>query len=259
MLYRTNITDLSWQFIAPFFETCNYREQGRKHSLRTIVDACFYLVDNGIKWRNLPNDLPPWKTVYHYFREWSLSGLWTQINGAVVEAARFAEGRHESPSLASIDSQSQTAEPGIKGRGLDGNKKINGRKRHIAVDCLGLLLYCVCTPANVADCVGGQEIIEFLNDKNEMPRMKKALGDNAYRNVGSELPIPISVEASERAPGTKGFVPEAFRWAVERSFAWLNRQRRIVRNYEKKHYHQESMNYIGNIRICLKRLNNWLS
>jgi putative transposase len=222
------------------------------------VNAVFYVVKNGVTWRDLPKDFPPWKTVYHYFNKWSHSGLWCDINGALVEAARFAAGREESPSLVSIDSQSQSAEPGVEERGLDGNKKVNGRKRHIAVDVQGLLLLCYCTAANVSDVVGGELLIEDLNDTNFFPRLKKVLGDNAYRSVGKNARVPVSIESAERAHGQKGFVPEAFRWAVERTFAWLNRQRRLNRNYEKKVLHQESMNYVGNIRLCLNKLMKWL-
>jgi putative transposase len=210
-------------------------------------------------WRDLPKDFPPWKTVYHYFRIWSLSGFWKALNLAVVEAERFAVGRDESPSLASIDSQSQTAEPGVEQRGLDGGKKVNGRKRHIAVDLQGLLLACYCTAANVSDVVGGKLLVSDLNDNATFPRLAKILGDNAYATVGADCRISVTVENSERQPGQKGFVPEAFRWAVERTFAWLNRQRRLCRNYEKKTCHQESMNYIGNIRLCLSRIAAWMN
>jgi putative transposase len=255
MLYATSLSELSWSLIAKFFPS----KRKLKHQPRLVVDACFYVVDNGTKWRNLPNDFPPWKTVYHYFRKWSKNKLWDKINLILVGATRFSEGRDPAPSLASIDSQSQTAEPGIEGRGLDGNKKVNGRKRHIAVDCLGLLLSCVCTSANTADPRAGEFLALRLNNIDEFPRLKKILADNAYQGVGLGLVTPVSIEAKERLPGQKGFVPEAFRWAVERTFAWLNRQRRLVRNYEKKPGHQESMNYIANIRICLKRLTKWFS
>lgn len=255
MLYATSLSDVSWSFLSPFFIVVKQR----KHSLRLIIDACFYVVDNGTKWRNLPNDFPPWKTVYHYFRKWSETGIWEEINLVLVEAVRWSQGREESPSLASIDSQSQTAEPGIKDRGLDGGKKVNGRKRHIAVDCLGLLLLCICTSANTADAKAGRILVQQLNDPKDFPRIKKILGDAAYQGVGNELAVPVSIESKERLPGTKGFVPEAFRWTVERTFSWLNRQRRLVRNYEKKAHHQEAMNYIGNTRICLKRLTAWIS
>jgi putative transposase len=257
MLYATNVSDAAWNFICPILVEAGHRLQNRKHSLRQIIDACFYVVDNGTKWRNLPNDFPLWRTVYHYFRVWSLSGIWQSINNAVVEAVRMSTGREPSPSLVSLDSQSQTAEPGVKERGLDGNKRVNGRKKHIAVDCLGLLLLCYVTAANTHDSVPGAWIVEDLNDLSNFPRLGKILGDNAYKNVGSTQRVAVTVESQERAPGAKGFVPEAFRWAVERTLAWLNRQRRLVRNYEKKSVHQESMNYIGNTKICLRRLDKW--
>jgi putative transposase len=207
----------------------------------------------------LPNDFPPWKTVYHYFRIWSISGTWKLLSNALVSIARFCAGREESPSLVSVDAQSQSAEPGVEERGLDGGKKVNGRKRHIAADTLGLMLICICTAANTADSVAGQKLAELLNNSNYYPRIKKILGDNAYRGVGTDLNIGVTVEAAERKEGHKGFVPEAFRWAVERTFAWLNRQRRLVRNYEKHVIHQESMNYIGNARLCIKRYEKWLN
>jgi len=230
----------------------------REYPFRDIVNGVMYVVKNGVTWRDLPKDFPPWKTVYHYFRKWSVSGLWEDINHTVVEATRFAAGRNESPSLVSIDSQSQTAEPGVEERGLDGGKKVNGRKRHIAVDVMGLLLACYCTAANVSDVVGGEKLVTELNNREDFPEVAKILGDSAYRSVGKDKHVPVTVEASERSPGQKGFVPEAFRWAVERTFAWLNRQRRLCRNYEKKVCHQESMNYIGNIRLCLSKLLKWM-
>lgn len=256
--YDSCVSDKGWALIEPLFDMWGYTDKGRIHSRREIVSAIFYIVDNGTKWRSLPNDFPPWKTVYHHFTLWSRDGLWQKINSILVESVRYSQGRDEEPSLVSLDSQSQCGEPGIQGRGLDANKKRNGRKRHIAVDCLGLLLICICTPANEPDCRAGQEIVEELNDQDNFPRLQKILADNAYKGVGHGLRVPASIEASVRNDGQRGFVPEAFRWAVERTFAWLNRQRRLVRNYEKITLHQEAMNYIGNIRICLKKLVKWL-
>lgn len=120
------------------------------------------------------------------------------------------------------------------------------------------MLVCVCTAANTADSVGGEELVSKLNDERLFPNLFKILGDNAYSGVGFEQVVRVTIEAHERKPGQKGFVPEAFRWTVERTFAWLNRQRRLARNYEKKTNHQASMNYIGNIRICLARLTHAL-
>ena len=207
----------------------------------------------------MPNDFPPRGIVYHYFRTWSVSGLWQALNAALVAMVMSCAGREPTPSLSSVDSQSQTAEPGVYDRGLDGGKKINGRKRHIAVDTMGLMLLCICTAANMADKVAGERLVVELNKRENFPRMAKILGDNAYLNVGSSLNVGVSTEAAERLKGQKGFVPQIFRWAVERTFAWLNRNRRLVRNYEKSTSHQESMNYIAHASLCIKRLEKWLT
>ena len=258
-LYETSLSDVGWEVTKPIFLSEPSCGRPRIYDLRLIVDSILYVAKNGCTWRCLPNDFPPWKSVYYYFRKWSLSGLWKLLNTALVSIARLCAGKEDSPSLVSMDAQSQSAEPGVEGRGLDGGKKVNGRKRHIAVDSLGLMLICICTPANTADSVAGHELAELLNNDNHFFRLEKILGDSAYRGVGSDLRVAVTIEASERKEGQKGFVPEAFRWAVERTFAWLNRQRRLARNYEKKAIHQESMNYIGNARICLKRYEKWLT
>lgn len=261
LLYETSLSNSAWEVIKPIFlEQTKGSKRGRrrKYAKRIIIDAVLYVAKNGCTWRCLPNDFPPWKTVYYYFRIWSISGTWELLNHALVSIARFCAKREESPSLVSIDAQSQTAEPGVENRGLDGFKKVNGRKRHIAVDTMGLLQICICTAANESDAVVGQSLAERLNSDIYFPRLEKILGDNAYQSVGNDLKISVTVEASERAEGQKGFVPQAFRWAVERTFAWLNRQRRLARNYEKCIQHQESMNYIGNVRLCIKRYEKWL-
>ena len=253
MPYQSNISDESWSILSSFFESDERRGRPRVFSFREIVNACFYVSDNGNKWRNLPSNFPSWKTVYHYFNKWSKNGLWEDMNATLVAGARVAGGRDSTPSLVSIDSQSQTAEPGIKGRGLDGGKKVNGRKRHIAVDTMGLVILCIVSAANVSDARVGNYLVDTLNKRNLFPRIKKILGDRSYRCVGKNYETPVTVEAF-KGKRVKGFVPEPFRWVVERTFSWLNRSRRIVRNYEKSPIHQESMNYIANIRICIKKI-----
>ena len=257
-LYETCLSDAAWEIIEPIFPSKAKLGRPRKYSLRSIVDANLYVLKNGCVWRCLPNDFPPHGIVYHYFRTWSVSGLWEVLNANLVAMVRICAGREPTPSLTSMDSQSQTAEPGVKERGLDGGKKINGRKRHIVVDTLGLMYLCFCTAANVADRIVGEELIAELNNREKFPRLAKVLGDNAYKNLGSDLDVGVSTEAAERLKGQKGFVPQIFRWAVERTFAWLNRNRRLVRNYEKHTKHQESMNYLANARLCIKRLDKWL-
>ena len=227
MRYPTSLSDDAWSCIAPIFQYFGYSDRGRIHPIRTVVDAILYVVDNGTKWRNLPNDFPPWKTVYHHFAKWSKEGLWENINLNLVEAARTSAGRNGTPSLVSIDSQSQDAEPGIEGRGIDGHKKRNGRKRHISVDVIGLLLGCVCCPANESDIHGGELLAQQLNDSENFPRLLKILGDNTYQGVGSTLPIPITVESQEREKNQKGFVPPGISmriWVTESQlflFLWL--------------------------------------
>jgi putative transposase len=257
--YETSLSNAAWEVIEPIFPAESTSGRPRVYSIRDIVDAILYIVKNGCVWRCLPNDFPPWPTLYYYFKIWSITGLWEILNSTLVIITRRHAGKEDTPSLVSLDSQSQTAEPGVEGRGLDGGKKVNGRKRHIAVDTLGLLLICVCTAANIADNVAGSSLVAALNNIEKYPRLKKILGDNSYRNVGSDLDIGVTIEATERKQGEKGFIPEAFRWAVERTFAWLNRNRRLVRNYEKKIRYQESMNYIANARLCIRRLEKLLA
>jgi putative transposase len=258
-LYETSLSDTAWEVVEPIFPPTSTFGRPRVYSIRSIVDAILYVVKNGCIWRCLPNDFPPWPTVYYYFRTWSNEGLWEVFNSALVVIARLCAGKKDTPSLVAVDSQSQTAEPGVEDRGLDGGKKINGRKRHIVVDTLGLMLICICTAANIADSVAGARLVMELNSDKNFPRLEKILGDSAYRNVGCDLDICITIESAERAKGQRGFVPQAFRWAVERTFAWLNRQRQLVRNYEKKIKHQESMNYIANARLCIRRFEKWLT
>jgi len=172
-LYETSLSDAAWEALEPIFQKESRLGRPRIYSLRSIVDAILYVVKNGCVWRCLPNDFPPWKTVYGYFQRWSLSGIWELLNSALVAITRFACGKEESPSLASLDSQSQSAEPGISERGLDGGKKVNGRKRHIAVDTLGLMLICLCTAANTADSVAGEILVTDLNNEQHFPRLKK--------------------------------------------------------------------------------------
>ena len=256
-MYTSSLSDIEWNMTEVILHSHGISDSGRKHPLRTIVDAISYVVDNGVKWRNLPADFPCWPSVYYNFKKWVDIGLWEEINHSLVMFARDANGRDENPSLASIDSQSQSAEPGVQERGLDGGKKVNGRKKHLAVDVLGLVLLCICGKANESDRHAGEILAKRLNNKKDFPRLSKILGDLAYTNVGISQKVPVCTDESWNRTKTKqkaGFVPERFRWVVERTFAWLNRQRRLVRNYEKSTSVQEAMNYIGNIRICLRKI-----
>jgi len=162
MPYPSSLSDVQWIAICELFTSLGVKT--RKHSLRTILDACLYIVNNGTKWRELPHDFPPWQTVYYHFSKWSQTHIWEAVSFQMSELAREASSRNPSPSLLSIDSQSLTGEPGIEDRGLDGNKKVNGRKRHIIVDVCGFLFGCLVCPANEADVHGGNILLEAVND-----------------------------------------------------------------------------------------------
>ena len=149
MRYPSCLPDEGWELIADFFPA-KRTGRPRKYDPRHIVDGIFYVVDNGVKWTALPNDFPPWKSVYNYFRDWSESGLWNEMSLTLTEAVRFSSGREPSPSLSSIDSQSQTAEPGVKDRGLDGGKKNKRTKEAYSSRCFRSyssvhLLFCKCS------------------------------------------------------------------------------------------------------------------
>ena len=121
--YETSLSDVGWEVVSPIFSSVSSRGRPPVYELRLIVDAILYIVKNGCTWRCLPHDFPPWKTVYYYFRKWSLSGLWRLLNSALVSISRLCSGKEDSPSLVSVDSQSQSAEPGVEERGLDGGKR----------------------------------------------------------------------------------------------------------------------------------------
>jgi putative transposase len=176
LLYETSLSDEAWEVVEPIFRTTKNRGRPRVYEIRFVLDAIFYVVKNGCTWRCLPNDFPPWKSVYYSFRKWSLSGVWEILNHALTSIVRVISGKEESPSMVSIDSQSQSAEPGVEERGIDGSKKVNGRKRHIAVDTLGFLMICICTAANHYDSSAGQKMVKILNYKQRFPRLKKNHG-----------------------------------------------------------------------------------
>lgn len=255
-MYSSSLCDFQWQLVSSFFEKLEKRGRKSRYSKREILDAILYLLENGTKWRNLPKEFPNWKTVYYYFRKWSLSGLFNIVNRELNKMYRKSIGREETPSMGSIDSQSQAAAAGVSDRGIDGGKKVNGRKKTIFVDTLGLLWICLAAPANTSDKRLGNTLMPMLNNPELFPRLKKALVDSTFKNCGEKYPLEISHEGAERREGQKGFIPEAFRWAVERTFSWQNNNRRLTRVFEKQCYHQETMCYIANTRLVLNRLVN---
>lgn len=227
------------------------------HCRRHIIDAIFYLVDNGNKWRALPADFPPWSTVHNYLTNWENAGLTQEVLDGLRDRLRQAEGRAAQPSAAIIDSASVKAAEtvGAASRGYDAGKKINGRKRHIAVDTLGLLLFVLVTAASVQDRDGAQPLLEYLATWCRRVRLVWADGGYAGKLViWAKTSLNLVLQIVKRCDDATGFVVLPRRWVVERTLAWICRHRRCARDYERKPAHHEAMVRWSMIRITSQRL-----
>jgi putative transposase len=228
--------------------------------MREVVNAIFYVLRGGISWRMLPLDFPHWKTVYHYFREWRISGLWKKIHDSLRARLRETAGRNRQPSAAILDSQSvKAADTAARDRGYDAGKKITGRKRHILVDTLGLLLVVVVHSAATQDWDGARDL--FKRMKGRFSRLRQVWADSAYGK--NALPDwlwdfrergKLLLEVVKRPGDKKGFSVLPKRWIVERTFGWLMKQRRLVRDYEYLPETSETFIYLAMTRLMLTRL-----
>nr|WP_244231330.1 IS5 family transposase [Saccharomonospora piscinae] len=201
-----------------------------KHCRREIVDAIFYQVDNGITWRALPADFPPWSTVYNHFAAWESAGVTQDMLDGPRDRVRLAEGRNAAPSAGSIDSASVKASEtvGAASRGFDAGKKINGRKRHIAVDTLGLLICVLVTTAGVQDRVAARNLLARL--RYVCPSIRHLWADSGYTGTlitwaKALFGVGIDIDIVAKLAGQTGFVVLHRRWVVERTLAWINQHR----------------------------------
>ncbi|RCW36710.1 transposase [Halopolyspora algeriensis] len=259
--YPSDTTEAQWATIDPLLPDPAWLtgKGGRRevHCRRAIVDAIFYLVDNGIKWRALPPDFPPWSTVYNYFAAWEAAGITQQLLDELRDRARLRAGRHAAPSAGIIDSASVKAAETVSAhtRGFDAGKKINGRKRHIAVDTLGLMVCVLVTSANVQDRTAARHLLARL--RWLCPTIQHLWADAGYTGTLLDWArhlFGITIDIVAKLAGQTTFVVLPRRWVVERTLAWINQHRRCVRDYERLPHHHEAMVRWAMIRLTSKRL-----
>ena len=255
-IYPSDLTDSQWEHIKELLPKAKRCRRPRQLDMRQVVNAIFYVVGGGIQWRMLPKDFPKWQSVYYYFRLWRKSNQWPRLHDRLRSQVRRAAHRHKHPTAGCLDSQSvkTTQVPGV--RGFDAAKNIKGRKRHLLVGTLGLLLSVAVTAASVPERDGARRLLARTG--GGCKKLRRIWVDGGYR--GSSLAAWVTarfrfvLEVVLRSEEQSGFVVLPRRWVVERTFAWLNLHRRLSKDYEALIDNSEAMIYIAMTRLMLQRL-----
>jgi transposase len=231
--------------------------RSEKHSRRLVVDAIFYLVRGGIAWAQLPHDFPPYQTVYGLFRRWAKTGAWRHVHDRLRDLVRVHAGREAMPSAAIIDSQTVRGADTVpnSSAGYDAGKKTKGRKRHIATDTLGLLLAVVVTSAAIQDRDGANRLLATL--RATFSTISHVWADGGYTGrlvTWANKVLSLTVQVVKRTDTTSGFAVLPRRWVVERTFGWITKHRRCVRDYETLPTHHEAMVHITMIMTMSRHL-----
>jgi putative transposase len=256
--YPTDITDAQWAVLEPEIPAPRPGGRPRKTDMREVLNAIVYITHEGCTWRALPHDFPPWRTVYNYFDRWKRDGTWDRLVDLLRVRLREAAGRELSPRVACIDSQSVKAAGGGHEVGTDGGKEVRGRKRHLVVDTLGLLLAVIVTAANVDDAKAAVRLFAQMPSA-KLSRLEEVQADNKYHSPELDRWLRVhhrgyEVVVVRREPGERRFVPLKSRWVVERTFAWLGRYRRLSKDDEHTPSSREAVVKIAAIHHYLRRL-----
>ena len=259
--YRSDLTDEQWVILEPMLPLPRTQHGGapRRVDMRAVLDTLLYQNRTGCQWEMLPHDLLPKSTVYEYFAQWRDDGTWAKIVEVLRTRVRVQAGREPTPSAVCIDSQSvKTTEVGGTERGYDGGKKIKGRKRHVVVDTIGLLLVVFITSAALDDGVAAINLLALISVK-DFPRLTVIFGDSKYHNHELQAwltePRPgWRIEVKKRPEGSTGFTPLPQRWVVERTNAWNGRSRRNSKDYERNPASSAVRIQLSHIQLMLQRL-----
>lgn len=254
-LYPSDLTDAQWEIIKELIPASPRLGRKRELEMRWVFNAILYIVVGGVSWRMLPREYPNWQSVYHYFRRFRLDGTWQRLHDTLRARLRQKLGRHKHPTAGSMDSQSIKTTSVGGPSGYDKGKNVKGRKRHILVDTLGLILALAVTPAGVSDPAGARLVLSQWG--GHCKKLRRIWVDGTYRGTlldWAKIRIKAVIEPVMRKDNLKGFVLLPKRWVSERTFAWLGQSRRLNKDYERLTQSSEALIYLAMTRIMLKRL-----